>query len=86
MHPGMKLFLWHVDSTFEDSRTVLGEVVSHPQDKNILGLRNCSSRDWNVLLPDGSHRPLAKGNVVPIKDGFKMDFFGNGQFSATLMI
>ena len=86
MHPGMKLFLWHVDSTFDDTKTVLAEVVTHPKDKSVLGLRNCSARNWDVLLPDNTHRPLEKGNVVPVTNGFKIDFIGNGQFQATLTI
>ena len=56
MHPGMKLFLWHVDSTFDDTKTVLAEVVTHPKDRSVLGLHNNSARNWDVLLPDNTHR------------------------------
>ena len=86
MHCGMKLYLWHVDDSFENTDEVIGEVVAHPKDKRILGLKNCSSRTWNVLLPDNSNRPLPGGNVVPIKNGFQIDFLDNGKVAGTMSI
>lgn len=86
MYNGMKIYMWHVDSTLDDIATVVGEVVANPQNPNILGVRNISTATWKVKLPDGSERPLAPNNVVPIKNGFVVDFVGNGQSQATMLI
>ena len=86
VYSGMKLYLWHVDSTLEDIETIAGEIVANPQNPQILGLRNTSTYTWKVNLPDGSQKPLAPGSVVPIKDGFVIDFFGNNQSTATMKI
>lgn len=86
MYKGMKIYMWHVDSTLDDITTVVGEVVANPQNPSILGVRNISTATWKVKLPDGSERPLAPNNVVPIKNGFVVDFVGNGQSKATMII
>lgn len=86
MYKGMEIYMWHVDSTLDDITTVVGEVVANPQNPSILGVRNISTATWKVKLPDGSERPLAPNNVVPIKDGFVVDFVGNGQSKATMII
>ena len=86
VYNGMKVYLWHIDSTLEDIETIAGEIVANPQNPQILGLRNTSTYTWKVNLPDGSQKPLAPGSVVPIKDGFVIDFFGNNQSTATMKI
>lgn len=86
MYKGMKIYMWHVDSTLDDITTVVGEVVANPQNPSILGVRNISTTTWKVKLPDGSERPLAPNNVVPIKNGFVVDFVDNGQSKATMII
>lgn len=84
MYLGMKVSLWHIDSTLEDMETVVGEIVANPHNPSVLGLRNTSAYTWKVNLPDGSQRALAPGNVVPVKDGFVIDFFGNNQSVAIM--
>ena len=86
IYNGMKVYLWHVDSTLEDIEAIAGEIVANPQNPQMLGLRNTSTYTWKINLPDGSQKPLAPGSVVPIKDGFVIDFFGNNQSIATMKI
>lgn len=86
VYNGMKVYLWHIDSTLEDIETIAGEIVANPKNPQMLGLRNTFTYTWNVNLPDGSQKPLAPGSVVPIKDGFVIDFFGNNQSTATMKI
>ena len=86
IYVGMKVYLWHVDSTLEDIGTVIGEIVSNPKNPTILGLRNTSKYTWKVNLPDGRQKPLEPGNVVPIRDGFIVDFFGKNQSTAIMKI
>jgi hypothetical protein len=52
----------------------------------VLGLKNLSTVTWKVTLPDGSQRPLEPNNVVPIRDGFIVDFIGNNQSKAMMKL
>ena len=81
---GLKVYMWHVDSSLEDIDTIVGEIIANPKDPRILGFRNTSTYTWKVNLPDGSQKPLPPGNVVPIRNGFIIDFFGNNQATATM--
>lgn len=74
--PGLKISLWTVDSSLEDIRTQVAEVVKNPKDPRLLGLRNLSQRTWSVNLPDGSQRPLPPQQVVPVRAGFEIHFLG----------
>lgn len=71
-----KISLWTVDSSLEDIRTQVAEVVKNPKDPRLLGLRNLSQRTWSVNLPDGSQRPLPPQQVVPVRAGFEIHFLG----------
>ena len=84
LYLGMKLYLWHIDSTLDDVESIVGEVVSNPSDPKVLGLRNTSTNVWGVSLPDGQKKPLAPGKVVPIRDGFVIDFTGSKQTIAAM--
>lgn len=84
IYDGLKIYLWHVDATFDDIETIVGEVISNPKDPNLLGIRNLSQQTWKITLPDGSQRLLEPSKVVPVKDGFIIDFFGNNQSTATI--
>lgn len=86
IYAGMKVYMWHVDSTLEDITSVVGEIISNPQNPAVLGLKNLSSATWKINLPDGSQRPLPPGNVVPVRDGFVVDFVGNGQSMAKMSL
>ena len=71
-----KISLWTVDSSLEDIRTQVAEVVKNPKDPKLLGFRNLSQRTWSVNLPDGSQRPLPPQQVVPVRAGFEIHFLG----------
>ena len=74
--PGLKISLWTVDSSLEDIRTQVAEVVKNPKDPKPLGFRNLSQRTWSINLPDGSQRPLPPQQVVPVRAGFEIHFLG----------
>lgn len=86
LYRGMKVYLWHVDSSLEDITTVVGEVIANPQNPTLLGLRNLSASNWMVTLPDASQRPLVPGSVLPIKNGFTIDFLNNNRSIATISL
>lgn len=80
VYKGMKIYLWHVDSTLSDISTVIGEVISNTQEPRQLGIRNLSeSTIWKVNLPDGRVKYVDPGNVVPVKEGFVVDFVCNSR-------
>ena len=77
IYEGLKVYLWHVDSSPEDVETILAEVVHNPNNPQLLGFKNISNYTWKINLPDGSQKRLEPGNVVPVKDKFQIDFIGN---------
>lgn len=74
---GMKISLWSVDSSQEDTSTIIAQVVSNPKNPKLLGFRNLSHITWSVDLPDGSRRALPPQQVVPVHTGFVIHFIGN---------
>lgn len=78
LHPKMKFYVQHADSSRADYNAVLAETAVHPSDPNLLGLKNAGSFTWKVILPDGSQRTLAPGRTGPVADGLKIDFLGDG--------
>jgi RsiW-degrading membrane proteinase PrsW (M82 family) len=48
----------------------------HPNDPNILGLKNISSVPWNVTMADGSIRLVPCGKSIKLAAGNKIDFGG----------
>lgn len=76
---GNTLYLWHVDSTMDDINTVIAEVVANKNNPSLLGIKNLSSMNWKINLPDGSQRPLPPGEVVPVKAGYNIEFTNNSK-------
>ena len=77
LYPGVKIMLWHADSSQNDVETKLGEVVSNPSNPGLFGIKNTSSISWKINLPDGSQKPLEPGKVVPLKTGFNIECTNN---------
>ncbi|MBQ9438698.1 MAG: serine/threonine protein kinase [Lachnospiraceae bacterium] len=73
LYPGVKIMLWHVDSSLNDITSPIGEVVANGKNPKLFGLKNLSNVHWKVTLPDGNSRPLAPEAVVPIKKGFSIE-------------
>ena len=77
LYPGVKIMLWHADSSQNDVEAKLGEVVSNPSNPGLFGIKNTSSISWRINLPDGSQKPLEPGKVVPLKTGFNIECTNN---------
>jgi eukaryotic-like serine/threonine-protein kinase len=71
---GSKIYLWHVDSSEDDINSVLGEVIANKKNPSIYGIRNLSTLNWKVNLPDGSQRAVAPNETVPVQSGFVIEF------------
>lgn len=85
LYPGVKLMLWHVDSSQNDIKTQIGEVVSNPKDKNLFGIRNQSNISWKINLPNGTQKPLPPGAVVPVKKDFIIECTNNPNDSGKII-
>ena len=62
-----------VGEAFEFS-TAIAEVVRHPTDPNLWGLKNLSDDKWVVTLPNGSLRDVETGRSAPLVTGTKINF------------
>lgn len=57
-----------------DFSTAIAEVVKHPTDPNIWGLRNLSDKKWVATLPNGNLRDVEPGRSVPLATRTKINF------------
>lgn len=85
LYPGTRIMLWHVDSSQNDIKTELGQVLSNPKDRNLFGIKNTSSLSWKVNLPQGTQRPLVPGAVVPVTKGFVIECTNNPSDAGTIL-
>ena len=77
LYPGVKIMLWNVAPSQNDLKTQIGEVISHPREKEKFGIRNLSTISWRVNLPNGTQKPVRQGEVVPVKNGFIIECTNN---------
>jgi serine/threonine protein kinase len=57
-----------------DLDTRLAEVVAHPNNPELLGLRNLTDHTWKVTLADGDDREVGPGKAVRLDAGTVIDF------------
>jgi eukaryotic-like serine/threonine-protein kinase len=72
-----KLYPHHLDNAASkdyDFTRPVAEMVRHPTDPNIWGLRNCTSGKWVATMPDGSPKDVLPGKSVPVKPNVKVRF------------
>lgn len=77
MVEGQKLYSCHVIHDSDDFKEIQGEVVISKNNSGIIGLKNNSEIMWDVTLPNGASKTYAKGQVVKVGRGLKINF-GNG--------
>lgn len=66
LFPGVKMYRCHIDKDSDDFTRVIGEVERNPKNPAMWGLRNVSDIVWNAETLDGTLKPIAKGQIVPI--------------------
>ncbi|MBQ4100083.1 MAG: hypothetical protein IJC83_00905, partial [Oscillospiraceae bacterium] len=74
--PNTKLLLRHIESNVDsaDAEIVLGELVQHPADRNVWGLRNTSDDVWQFENSKGVVTEIPNGKTVPIFKDNKVMF------------
>jgi RsiW-degrading membrane proteinase PrsW (M82 family) len=55
---------------------IIAEVRRHPNDRDILVLRNLSKASWEAVLPDGTVREIEPAGTVRLGGGTRLDFGG----------
>jgi RsiW-degrading membrane proteinase PrsW (M82 family) len=53
---------------------LVGEVVAHPRDPSVIGLRNIGSTDWTVTLVDGRSETVTPAKNVRLTAGVRIAF------------
>ncbi len=56
------------------SRGVVAQVTSHPQDPHKLGLKNCSYQAWSVTFLDGQQTNIDSGKNIKLAIGMRINF------------
>ena len=75
IHPQTKLYGHHIepDQNYDFSE-VKAQIIQHPQDPNILGLKNLSNNIWQAIPLNGEMQPIDKERSVVIKPDTKVRF------------
>jgi serine/threonine protein kinase len=75
LNENSKLYLHHMRNGNDyDFYHSVAEVVQHPTDPNIWGLKNLSQEKWVTSIPGGSIRDIEPGRSVPLASGIKINF------------
>lgn len=75
LNSGIKLYPHHIDSARNsDFSEPVGEVVQHPKDPNIWGIKNLSRVKWVCTTKDGKIQDVEPGKSVTISGGTKINF------------
>jgi serine/threonine protein kinase len=79
LNTNTKLFPHHIDERrLYDFSQIVAEVVPHPKNPRILGLKNLTTENWSMTKPDGNVEDVYPGKSVPLKSETKI-LFGNKQ-------
>lgn len=74
---GSKLYECHTKYDSDNFKKVTGEIVSSRNDPSLLGLKNCSGSVWEAILPNGTSKEYADGQVIKLGRGMKIKFGNN---------
>lgn len=70
-----KLYAHHMQDGREfNFEEAIGQVVQHPTNPNIWGLKNLTNKKWVTTLSDGVIRDVENGKSAPLGAGVKINF------------
>src|SRR5262249_29942849 len=70
-----RLYPHHTDANrLYDFSTPTAEMSQHPTDPNVWGLKNVSSGQWVVTMPDGTTRDVPPGRSVRLTSDSRIQF------------
>ena len=73
LNQSSKLMHHHIYGDF-DMDTVVGEVVQHPKNPALWGIRNEDKLNWTYEKADGTQIPVEVGKTAGIATGVKIHF------------
>lgn len=68
-----RLFGRHIDKKSDDNPPI-AEVVPHPSNPQLFGLKNLTSEPWTLTRPDGSVVDIPPGRAAPLVSGNRINF------------
>ncbi|MCJ7532510.1 MAG: hypothetical protein MUO64_15955 [Anaerolineales bacterium] len=69
------LYPHHIDKDrMYDFSKPVAEVVPHPQNPQVWGLKNLSNEKWTILAQDGTPRDIESGKSATLATGLKINF------------
>ena len=69
------LYPHHIDKDrMYDFSLPVAEVVPHPQNPQVWGLKNLSNEKWTILAQDGTPRDIESGKSATLATGLKINF------------
>lgn len=73
LHLGrQRILLFDGARLYDDSVSVIGEVVRNKINPSLWGLKNLSSDNWQCTLPNGQEKQVVHGSAAPIFTGTKI--------------
>ena len=76
LYLGCRFYECEIDDTSDDFLSVAGELVENKLKPGVLGIKNCSEKNWRVKMPDGIFYNIGPGKGFPIWQGLEIDFGG----------
>ncbi len=67
------LYPHHLGNDYDFSQPV-AQVVQHPTNPNIWGLKNLTDKSWNITTTDGTNKIVEPNRSVPLVVGTKVNF------------
>jgi serine/threonine protein kinase len=74
LYLGCKFYECEIVPESDDFTAVAGELVENKLKKGVLGIKNCSDRQWKAKMPDGVFYDIAPGKGFPVWQGLEIDF------------
>lgn len=74
LYLGRQFYECDIYSNCDDFLSIAGELVENKLRPGILGIKNLSTQNWNVKMPDGKFYNIAPGAGFPIWKGLEIDF------------
>lgn len=73
LHLGrQRILLFDGARLYDDSVSVIGEVVRNKINPSLWGIKNLSSDNWQCTLPNGQEKQVVPGSAAPIFTGTKI--------------
>jgi hypothetical protein len=74
LYLGCKFYECEISPDSDDFTKIAGELVENKLKPGMLGIKNCSERNWKAKMPDGTFYDIAPGKGFPIWQGLEIDF------------